>query len=273
MTNPTTPLSVAAAKAALSNIKRELSAALRDQADTTRLRVDLVAAQEALAAAEVAERAAAAQAQEAAANAEHVAVAIAQEATAATVAEAIRQIDVAPDLVELPEPIHPAVAQAAAALIRAESILAQAAEAVVPAEDECRRIAALLDERRSIEATIRQRRLNGDRRDTDAADLHLAAQDAADLEAMLAEAERAAAALRPNPTLRQDVEIARETLVRAQSKAILEGQLAHVRRLEAAFVAAVRQLGTTTMEHGVLNFSTFYSPSDDVRRIGYGGRL
>ena len=274
METPNLSQTVAAAKAALAAARRVLNAALRDQTDTTAPRAELLRAQAALTEAEAAEQSAARAAREVAEAAERVQVAAAQEAAAVSVVEAIQRIDVVPDVVALPETqVDPAVSQAAASVARAEAELARALEAMRPSEAERDRLRRLVAEREAAEAAIRQRRLAGDLRDGDAAELHLAASDAADLRALVAEADARLDALRPSVELEASIERARDTLRRVRARAILDAQLAHVRRIELAFINAVRQLGAETQAHGIPAFNSIYTPASEIRSLVHGGRV
>ncbi len=265
---------VAAAQAALDTATRALKAGLRKGEDVTAAREAIDAATTALTAAMAVRDMEARATKLAAEQAEDAAVDAAVEAATSEVIEIVQRIDAAPDLVELPEVYPtPAVAQAAENVVRAAAALERAQAPILEAEADRAVLARRLAETEAVEAEIRERRRGGDARATDAAELHLAATDAADLRAMVAEADQRIAALQPSRHLLEQVEHTRAALAVARRQAIVTQQVDRLRLLEAALIAAHRALGTTTAELGMWNLGSVYLPSDEIRRLAAGGRL
>ena len=170
-----------------------------------------------------------------------------------------------PDLARDPQidAFAAAVARARIALERAESEHAPHAERV---ENLRRRVAEKLA---AIDA-ITNRRLEGDERAGDAAELELLRADAAALDSMYADAKLAAATEDRRPAARAAVHQAEVQLGQAQKRAAFHVSLARVRQVEQVFLEAFAGLVRAGREAGVGSPWSSYQASPDLRRAVTG---
>lgn len=119
---------------------------------------------------------------------------------------------------------------------------------------------------------IRSRRQAGQEKASDAADLHLLESDASDLEAMVKAAEQRSRDLgKPIAELRTSLAVAEQKLKFAQVEAALHGQADRVRVLEAALIAAVRELRASTFNSaGYSVLPKYFTPTKNLRDVANG---
>lgn len=279
----TPALTLTAAQAAVAAARAVMLAAIRDDADeaaTAAARAALDAARADLASAEDAE---AARAQAAAAEAK-VSAAAQAEADEAAAAGAVAQVDAfvaeaiaavappadAPNL--LPAPAMPKnVVRAAAEVARAAAALERANEPLLAAQADRRKLAERLALKEAAAAAIRARRLAGDSRDGDAAEMHLFDSDAAELRSALAEADVRVSAAQPDEHLIRLHRDAVAALAAAQDRAVLDGMVQRMQALDEAIVAGARALRAAGQrQQPLFNLASYWRASEDLRKVVQG---
>jgi hypothetical protein len=200
-------------------------------------------------------------------------------AEAAAVDEAVTAVNSAVAKVQLPEGIeppaqaeHPLVAAAAADLARIKLEIKSRQPDHQAAAREVASLAARAKDKRAQADAIRSRRQAGQEKAGDGVELHLLESDATDLEAMVQAAEQRSRDLgKPIADLRASLAATEQKLKSAQTEAALHGQADRVRVLEAALIAAVRELRASAFNAaGYSVLPQYFTPTQKLRDVSYG---
>jgi hypothetical protein len=130
------------------------------------------------------------------------------------------------------------------------------------------KIAARLSEKEKARDEVAARRLNGDERETDGAEITALSLDISSLKAMAADAHIVAEQNKPN-TARRLVAEAETKLSQVKRNALLRAKLARLKAVEAAMVAAYADFSAECASTGANRYS-IYQPSQELRVIAYG---
>lgn len=172
--------------------------------------------------------------------------------------------------VDMPAVIDdPAIASAAARLSAALDRL-QREEATYNSHNE--KFIALnsrLNEKERIRDAILARRVSGDEKPGDAAEVALLAEDISSLKEMVSNARLNAEQYRPNTARRMATE-AETVLKNAQSRAVFVAKQARLKELERAFLQAHVEMVEAGSAIGERNKHSMYRASQELRNITYG---
>ncbi|EMN4676136.1 hypothetical protein RFJ04_001324 [Klebsiella variicola] len=125
----------------------------------------------------------------------------------------------------------------------------------------------LTDKERARDAIL-SRRVTGDEKPDDAAEVALLAEDISSLKELVADAHRNAEQYRPT-TARRMVTEAEQALSKAHATAVFNAKQARVQELERAFLSAHAELVQASTAVGVNRFQAFKA-SNELRTVVYG---
>ncbi|HDX8858934.1 TPA: hypothetical protein RQO47_003951 [Klebsiella michiganensis] len=125
----------------------------------------------------------------------------------------------------------------------------------------------LTDKERSRDAIL-ARRVSGDEKPGDAAEVALLAEDISSLKELVADAHRNAEQYRP-VTARRMVTEAEQALSKAHATAVFNAKQARVQELERAFLSAHAELVQASTAVGVNRFQAFKA-TNELRTVVYG---
>lgn len=126
-----------------------------------------------------------------------------------------------------------------------------------------------LTHKEHIRDEILARRVTGDEKPGDAAEVALLAEDISSLKELVADAHRNAERFRPN-TSRRTVADAEAELAKAQSRSVYFAKQARLQELERAFLAAHAEMVAAGFAVGERNKHTMFRASPELRAITYG---
>lgn len=253
----------------LIGARTDLTAALeRGDADTSPYRNAVVAIERELAAAQAeqanAERAQQRAEQERLSSLSSEATRNAQNAIAdAAGADVVAGVDM-PAVID-----NPAVANAAARLAAARDRLAREEATYQLYSGKYITMKSRLTDKERTRDSILARRVSGDEKTGDAAEVALLAEDISSLKELVADAHRNAEQYRPN-TARRMVADAEAELAKAQSRSVYLAKQARLQELERAFLAAHTEMVEAGFAVGERNKHTMFRASQELRAITYG---
>lgn len=254
-------------KEKLNTAREELNSALANGLDTTPFREEVSRLEQQVAAAEQAEAAAERSRQQAEAEQADQRVAEALDAAHSDVVAAAGDDVVAG--VQMPEiDVDPAIANATSRLTAARDRLAR--EETLYQSHNSKHITLknrLTDKERARDAIL-ARRVTGDEKPGDAAEVALLAEDISSLKELVADAHRNAEQYRPT-TARRMVADAEKALSEAHARAVFNAKQARVLELERAFLNAHAELVQASAAVGVNRFQAFKA-SNELRTVVYG---
>lgn len=256
----------------LAAARADLDRALADGADTTEARLAIAYLENEIAAYQRAERERrAVEAREEAARVEKAAAELAAQTHGAVdlsvTVKGLAELNIEP-VPDLPR--DPQIDVFATAVARARVALERAEGEHQPHVDRVENLRRRVAEKLAAIDAITMRRLEGDERAGDAAELELLRADAAALDAHYADAKLAAAAEDRRPAARAELSNAETQLIRAQKRAVFDTCLARVRQVERVFLEAFAGLVRAGREAGVGSPWSAYQPSPDLRRAVTG---
>lgn len=202
-----------------------------------------------------------------------------EEDAAALSVETQASVDAAvevPGLTELAgEPLpaveeNTAIAGAAREVARCRAALERAEAALKPAAEQARMLVGRLTEKREVIAAIKARRLAGDERAGDAADLALLEADAEALRLLVDDASLKAAAADTRPAARLALNAAEAQLAGAHRQATYQAALERLRQAESVFIAAWRGMVDAGRAAGASSPWSEYKASPDMTRAVTG---
>ncbi|HIC0149570.1 TPA: hypothetical protein ACWZMF_005117 [Klebsiella pneumoniae] len=171
--------------------------------------------------------------------------------------------------VQMPEiDVDPAIANATSRLTAARDRLAR--EETLYQSHNSKHITLknrLTDKERARDAIL-SRRVTGDEKPGDAAEVALLAEDISSLKELVADAHRNAEQYRPT-TARRMVADAEKALSEAHARAVFNAKQARVLELERAFLNAHAELVQASAAVGVNRFQAFKA-SNELRTVVYG---
>lgn len=172
--------------------------------------------------------------------------------------------------VEMPEvAIEPAIAQAVSRLTYARERLALEEGVYREHSNKHSVLADRLSEKERSRDAILSRRITGDEKPGDAAEIALLAADISSLKELVADAHRNAEQYRPTTALRL-VADAEKALDTAKKSAVFSAKQARVLALEQAFIQAHAELVAAGTAIGERNPFTIFRASNETRRIVFG---
>lgn len=256
----------------LAAARADLNRALASGEDTTDARYAIAHVENEIAALERAERERRAEeSRQAAAEVERAAAEAAAKAHAAV--EAAATVEGLAELSGEPLPPvarDPQIDAATAAVARARVALERAEDEYRPHAAKVAQLQQRIREKLASIDAISGRRLSGDERSGDAAELDMIRNDAAALDVLYGEAKNVAAAQDRRPAARADLLHAEQELSRQQGRAAFETSVVRVKQAEQVFVAAWLQMVELGRAGG--NFSPWsaFQPSPTMRRAVTG---
>lgn len=251
-----------------------LTAALGNGDDTAPARQRIAELEDQIAAVERQareERAAASRAE--AAAVEHAGAVVAAETYAAVDATA----DI-PGLVELTgEPLpavqqDPAIEAAARTVAKARVALEHAGAELKPITDQANKLAARLADKQAAISAIKTRRVAGDERVGDAAELLALTTDAEGLAGLAADAKAKAVAADSRPAARAALANAEAALAHQQRAATLVVAKVRAELAERVLLEAVAKARAAEKAVGAVHPASCYATSGDLRRLVVGVR-
>lgn len=172
--------------------------------------------------------------------------------------------------VQMPEvAIDPAIAQAVSRLTYARERLAREESVYREHSNKHSVLADRLSEKERSRDAILSRRITGDEKPGDAAEIALLAADISSLKELVADAHRNAEQYRPTTALRL-VADAEKALDTAKKSAVFNAKQARVLALEQAFIQAHAELVAAGAAIGERNPFTIFRASNETRRIVFG---
>ncbi len=223
----------------LSEARTGLVAALAEGADTAQHRQRIADLEEQIAAVErqAREERAAASRAEAAAVEQAATVLASQTHTAVDAASAVAGLAelTGEPLPAVPE--DPAIVAAAREVTRCRAILERAEMDLKPVAEQARMLSSRLAEKNAAADAIKRRRLAGDERSADAAELLTLTSDAEALQLLVGDANAKVAAADVRPAARAALSAAEQQLEHARRQAAYRAALERVRLVEGIFVA------------------------------------
>lgn len=255
---------IQAIKSNIAETKTAIETQLFLGEDTTSLRDTLAELEKQLAEAEQAEAAAERTSQLAEAEQADQRVAEALDAVVAAAGD-----DVVAG-VQMPEiGVDPAIANATARLAAARDRLAREDATYQAHKVKYITLSSRLGDKERTRDAILARRVTGDEKPGDAAEVALLAEDISSLKELVADAHRNAEQYRP-AAARRMVEEAERALRTAQSRAVFIAKQARLQELERAFLAAHAELVEAGLAVGERNKHTLFRASQELRTIAYG---
>lgn len=253
----------------LTGARINLTAALeRGDADTTQFRRAVVSIERELAAA-----------QDEQANADRAQQRAEQKRVASLAADAVRSANNAvadaagADVVagiDMPAVIDdPAIASAAARLSAARDRLAREEAVFKSHNDKHLALSSRLNDKERARDAILARRVTGDEKPGDAAEVSLLAEDISGLKELVSNARLNAEQYKPN-TARRMVTEAEAALTKAQSRAVFVAKQARLQELERAFLQAHAEMVEAGFAVGERNKHSMFTASQELRTITYG---
>lgn len=259
---------IQAIKSNIAETKTAIETQLFLGEDTTSLRDTLAELEKQLAEAEQAEAAAERTSQLAEAEQADQRVAEALDAVHSGVVAAAGDDVVAG--VQMPEiGVDPAIANATARLAAARDRLAREDATYQAHKVKYITLSSRLGDKERTRDAILARRVTGDEKPGDAAEVALLAEDISSLKELVADAHRNAEQYRP-AAARRMVEEAEGALRTAQSRAVFIAKQARLQELERAFLAAHAELVEAGLAVGERNKHTLFRASQELRTIAYG---
>lgn len=256
----------------LSEARAGLVAALAEGADTTPARQRISDLEARIADLERQARADSA----AARRAEAAAV---EEGAAALAAETHATVDAAteiPGLAELAgEPLpaveeDPALTAAAREVARCRAALLSSEAALKPLAEQARMLSGRLSEKQGAISAIKARRLAGDERTDDAADLALLAADTEELQALVTDAHHKASAADERPAARMALNAAEQQLEQARRQGTYRKALERLKQAEAIYLEAFGVMVRAGRDAGQSSPWAAYQAGPDMRRAVTG---
>lgn len=253
----------------LAGARTDLTAALeRGDADTTPFRRAVVAIERELAYAQ-AEQADAERAQQ---NAEQNRLSALSADAVRTANEAVAD-SVGGDVVagvDMPAAIDdPAIASAASRLSAARDRLAREEVVFKSHNDKYLTLCSRLNDKECTRNAILARRVTGNEKPGDAAEVSLLAEDISSLKELVSNARLNAEQYKPNTAHRMVAE-AEAALIKAQSRAVFVAKQARLQELERAFLKAHTEMVEAGFAIGERNKHTMFTASQALRTITYG---
>ncbi|HEC2553941.1 TPA: hypothetical protein R2K55_005776 [Raoultella ornithinolytica] len=258
---------IQAIKSKIAETKTAIETQLFLGADTQSLRATLIELEKQLADAEQAEVAAERERQQAESEQADQRVAEALDSAHSDVVAAAGDDVVAG--VQMPViDVDPAVANATASLTAARDRLAREEATYQSHNGKYITLKSRLNDKERTRDEILARRVTGDEKAGDAAEVALLAEDISSLKELVAEAHRNAEQYRP-ATARRLVTEAEQALSKVHATAVFNAKQARLLELERAFVAAHAELVQACNTVGINKFQAFKA-SPELRMIAYG---
>lgn len=261
-------------QAALSEARASLVAALAEGADTAGPRQRIVDLEGQAADLER-------QAREERAEASRAEAAAVEQATAALAAETHAAVDSSasvPGLAELigeplpAVPVDPAIVAAAREVARCRAALERAAVELKPLAAQASMLAARLGEKRAAVEKIKARRVAGDERAADGADLLALTADAEALQLLAGDSSLKASAADTRPAARAALANAEAALAHHQRLSTLAAAKARAELAEDVLLEAAAVARAAEKAVGAIHPSMVYVVSSDLRKLVVGVR-
>ena len=172
--------------------------------------------------------------------------------------------------VQMPEiDVDPAIASAASRLSYARDRLAREEATYQSHNGKYITLKNRLNDKERSRDAILARRVTGEEKPGDAAEVALLAEDISSLKELVAEAHRNAEQYRPS-TARRMVADAETELKKAQSRSVFLAKQARLQELERAFLAAHAEMVEAGIAVGERNKHAMFRASQELRTIAYG---